>query len=156
MLRRVYIFLAVTGLFALLLLSSTRAYARTKETGCVSVLSTNAALTKNHLPRKATQWLSLRLPAHAQERKPLRISGSTSFLRQRARSLPKWNCQSHPITASSKLSFRIRLRSRSILNRVCKSCLSWSVGNLAVTNRSNAGDPFIAFSYFSTTKTGTR
>ena len=35
-------------------------------------------------------------------------------------------------------------RSRSILNRVCKSFLKLSVGNPAVTNRSSDGDPFTA------------
>jgi hypothetical protein len=31
------------------------------------------------------------------------------------------------------------------LNRVYRSCLSWSVGSLEVTNRSNAGDVFTVF-----------
>lgn len=42
------------------------------------------------------------------------------FPTAKGRALPKWRLQSHPITASSKLSFRTRPLSLSILNRVCQ------------------------------------
>jgi hypothetical protein len=116
-----------------------------RQSGRACVVSTNAALTKNHLPTKGDQWLSLRLPAYAQERKPLHISAFLNFQQQRARSLPKWNYQSHPITASLRSFFRTKLRSRSIWNRAYRSLLKLSVGNREVTNRSNDGDLFTAF-----------
>jgi hypothetical protein len=98
----------------------------------------DAALTTNHLPMKGESWLSLSVP------NPL--SASTSFPRQKARSLPMWNCHSHPISTSSKSFFRTRLHSASILSPVCKLPLSLSIGSLANTNPFAAGDQFTASS----------
>jgi hypothetical protein len=143
-------FFAVTGQNILLLLPSVRYCATSAKTGCADVVSIGASLTNRTTGGR--NWLSLRLPAHAQERKQSRTSAFLNSLRQRARSLPKWNYQCHPITALSKLSFRTKLRSRSIWNRACKSLLSLSVGSLAATNPRNAGDPFTAFNPFSIIK----
>ena len=105
------------------------------ETGCVSVLSTDAALTTNHLPLKGESWLPTSL---ANARIP--ISAFSPSLRQRARSLPKWSFQSHLITESSKSFSQTKLPCASIWNRESKSPLSLSVGSLEVTNHANAGD----------------
>jgi hypothetical protein len=102
-------------------------------------VNADPSLTTNHLPLKGDSWLSLSVP----KRNP--TSASTNFQRQKARLLPKWNCPSHPITASLRSFFRTKLRSRSIWNRVCKSLLKLSVGSQAVTNPFAAGDPFTAF-----------
>ena len=129
-------------IFAIFLLLSVRCYAKRTETDA-PVFSHERALTTNHLPVKGDSWLQTSLNQTSE------FSGSP---RQRARSLPKWNYPSRPITASSKLSFRTKPLSRSILNRVCKSPLSWSVGSLAVTNLSNAGDLFTVSNNFSNLK----
>ena len=73
-----------------------------------------------------------------------RTTAFSSSPRQKARSLPKWNCHSRPISTSLKLRFRTRPRFASISSRVSKLCLRLRVGNLAATNRSNAGDLFTA------------
>jgi hypothetical protein len=132
MLRRVYIFLAVTGLFAIFLLSANRAYA-TSEDGTRYGSSRNASLTTNHLPVKGESWLPTSLNQTSA------FSGSP---RQEARLLLKWNYPSHPITTLSKLFFRTRPLSLSISNPASKSLPSLSVGSLENTNRSNAGDQF--------------
>lgn len=111
------------------------------EVGTRSDYSRNAPLTTIHLPVKGESWLPISL---ANARNPLRFSASKIFQRQKEKSLPKWSFPSHLTTASSKLSFRIKLHSRSILNRVCKSLLSLSVGSPAVTTRSSVGDLFTA------------
>jgi hypothetical protein len=131
------------AIFAIFLLSASRAYARTKETGRVSVLSTNAALTTNHLPRKANPWLPTSLNQTSA------FSGSP---RQRERSLPKWNYPSRPITTLSKLSLPTKLRSTFKLNPASKLSLKLSVGNLANTNPSSAGEQFTASNNFSNIK----
>jgi hypothetical protein len=148
MLRRAYIFLAVTGIFALFLLPASSAYART-ETGRVSVLSTNAALTTNHLPRKANPWLAPSLQGNAQSP----ISASKNSLWQRARSLPKWSCLSQPITTSLKSCSPTKLRSTFKLNPASKLSLKLSTGSQALTNRSSVGDLFTASNDFSTLNT---
>ena len=144
MLFCVILFLAVTGAFALFLLSATRAYATSAETGRVRWLRPNAALTTNPLLSKGDSWLQASL------------NQTSEFLdspRQEARSLPKWNSPSHLITTSLKLSLPTKLHSLSILNPASKSPLNLSVGNLEVTNPSNAGDLFTASNYFSNIKT---
>ena len=115
-----------------------------KENGTRYGVTRNASLTTIHLLVKGESWLPISL-ANAQNL----ISASRSFQRQKARSLPKLNFHSHPITALSKLSFRIKPLSRSILNRAYRSLLKLSVGNRAVTNHSSVGDLFTAFSKFS-------
>jgi hypothetical protein len=105
----------------------------------------DAALTTNHLPMKGESWLSLSVP------NPL--SASTSFPRQKARSLPMWNCLSHPITTSLRSCFRTKPHSPSILIRVSRLLQSLSAGNLEVTNPFAAGDQFSASNDFSNTNT---
>jgi hypothetical protein len=133
----------VRGLFALLSLLSTQGHA-ISEVGTGQRLNADPPLTK--APDKRRQWLRERVP------EPNPTSVSRSFQRQKERSLPKWNCPSHPITASLKLSFRTKLHSRSISNRVCKSLLKLSVGSREATNRLSAGDLFTAYNDFSNTK----
>jgi Protein of unknown function (DUF551) len=135
--------LFLCAIFAIFLLSATRAYA-TSEVGPRSGVSRNAALTTNHLHEKGDSWLSLSVP------NPL--SASTSFPRQKARSLPTWNCLSHPITTSLKSFFRTRPLSLSILNPASKSLQNLSVGSLENITRSNAGDLFTALSNISNIK----
>jgi hypothetical protein len=84
--------------------------------------------------------------------KPKPQRASKSFQRQRARSLPKLNCLSRPITTSSKLCSPIRPLSTFKLNPASKLSLKLSTGNLANTNQSNAGDLFTASNNFSNIK----
>jgi hypothetical protein len=131
-------------MFAIFLLSASRAYARTKETGRASVISTDAALTK--APHWEAQWL---VPSVSKKH----ITAFSSSPRQEARSLPTWNFQSHPITTLSKLSLPTKPHSLSILNPASKSPLSLSVGSLENITRLNAGDLFTASNNFSNINT---
>src|SRR5438270_2209491 len=136
----VILFLAVTGIFASFLLLPSRAYARTNETGRVRAYDTSAALTK--APHWEAQWLSPRLNVLALEGKHTsEFSGSR---RRKARSLPKCNSPSHPITSPLIFDSKIRPCSRSILNRVSTSFLNCWTGNQEITNCSGAGDLFTA------------
>jgi hypothetical protein len=139
---------AVTGFFALFLLLSACAYATRTKTGYASAVNAHAALTKS--PLWEARWLSIRLNALAEERK--HTNGFSTFTRQEARSLPKWNFPFHLITTSSKSSFRTKLRSRSISNPASKSPLSLSIGSLANTNPFATGDLFTASNNFSNIK----
>lgn len=126
-------FLREFALFPLLL-SRQFAY---KQNGTCSGCSQNTPLTTNHLPSKGESWLLTSVPKN-------RIAASRSSRKPKARSLLKLNCPSRPITTLSRLSFRTRPHSRSILNHAYRLCLNWSVGNRAITVRSNAGDLFTA------------
>jgi hypothetical protein len=103
------------------------------------VLLARHAPDQNPPSVKGESWLLTSVP------ETNRIAAFSNSLRRKARSLPKWNCPSRPITTLSKSFFRTRPLSRSTSNRVCRSLLRLSVGSLVITNRRNDGDLFTAF-----------
>jgi len=102
-------------------------------------VSPNAALTNLH---GGANWLFLRLPASALERKHTSaLSGST---RHREKSLLAWNCTSRPTTTSLKYASRIKRHSSLILSRASEYFLIWQIGQQGITNLYDDGDLFTA------------
>jgi hypothetical protein len=143
--RIVQDFFAVTGLFAIFLLLCLSGCATRAVTECADGLNIDASLTTNHLPRKANSWLPISLNEISH------TSASTSSLSQRARLLPKWSFPCHPITTSLKSFLRTKLPSASIWIPASKLLQNSSVGRVAATNHSSAGDLSSASNDFSNT-----
>jgi hypothetical protein len=145
MLRRAYIFLAVTGIFAVFLLSANRAYAKS-EYGPRSGISQNAALTTNPLLSKGDPWLSLSVPVPARN-----AQGSFSVsLRSREKSLKL--SKSTLTSMQSWFCFRTIPLSLSTLNHALPSSLNCLTANQEIGEVSNDGDLFTAKSPWSNGK----
>ena len=140
--------LLLSPIFALFLLSASRAYARTKETGRVSVLSTNAALTTNHLPRKANSWLppSLSKRRNSDQRVHKFPKAKGKVVAEVELSISS-DYNIIEIVFDDKTSLTFNLESRV---QITPELVSWKSGD---TNLSNAGDPFSASNNFSNINT---